>query len=50
MMRRAMAVLVLVVAAYLVFHFVIGLVITVLTIIAVVAVIAAVIWAVNQLA
>ena len=45
-----MAALVLVVAAYLVFHFVIGLVITVLTIVAVVAVIAAVIWAVNQLA
>ncbi|MDE3129658.1 MAG: hypothetical protein KGL16_00760 [Acidobacteriota bacterium] len=48
--RRAAAVLVLVVAAYLVFHFVVGLVITILTIVAVIAVIAAVLWAINQLA
>jgi uncharacterized membrane protein YccC len=48
-MRRAAAALVLVVAGVLVFHFVVGLVITVFWIVAVIAVIAAVLWAANQL-
>jgi hypothetical protein len=48
-MRRAVASLVLVAVAVLVFHLVAGLIVTVFWIVAVIAVIAAVVWAVNEL-
>jgi hypothetical protein len=48
-LRRAVAGLVLVAVAVLVFHAVAGLVIAVFWIVAVIAVIAAVLWAINEL-
>jgi len=48
-MRKAVAALVLVAAAVLVFHFIWGLVVTVFFIVAVIAVIAAVVWAAREL-
>jgi hypothetical protein len=48
-MRKAVAGLVLVAVGVLVFHFVIGLIVTVFYIVAIVAVIAAVLWAANAL-
>lgn len=48
-LRRAVAALVLVAVAVLVFHIIAGLVVAVFWIVAVIAVIAAVIWAVNEL-
>jgi len=48
-MRRAVAALVLVAVAVLVFHIIAGLVVAVFWIVAVIAVIAAVIWAVREL-
>jgi hypothetical protein len=48
-LRRAVAALVLVAVAVLVFHFIVSLVMTVFWIVAIVAVIAAVIWAAKEL-
>ncbi len=48
-LRRAVAVLILVAAAVLVFHFIAGLVVAVFWIVAVIAVIAAVVWAAREL-
>lgn len=48
-MRRAVAGLVLVAAAVLVFHIIAGLVVAVFWIVAVIAVIAAVVWAAREL-
>jgi hypothetical protein len=48
-MRRAVAGLILVAVAVLVFHLVAGLIVTVFWIVAVIAVIAAVVWAVREL-
>jgi hypothetical protein len=48
-MRRAVATLILVAVAVLVFHIVAGLIVTVFWIVAVIAVIAAVVWAAREL-
>lgn len=48
-MRRAVAALVLVAVAVLVFHIIAGLIVTVFWIVAVIAVIAAVVWAAREL-
>jgi hypothetical protein len=48
-LRRAVAVLVLLAVGVLVFHIVAGLVVAVFWIVAVIAIIAAVIWAANEL-
>jgi hypothetical protein len=48
-MRRAVAALILVAVAVLVFHIIAGLVVTVFWIVAVIAVIAAVVWAAKEL-
>jgi predicted anti-sigma-YlaC factor YlaD len=48
-MRRAVAALILVAVAVLVFHIVAGLIVTVFWIVAVIAVIAAVVWAAREL-
>ena len=48
-LRRAVAALVLVAVAVLVFHFVVGLIVAVFWIVAVIAVIAAVVWALREL-
>jgi hypothetical protein len=48
-MKKAVAGLVLVAVGVLVFHFVVGLIVTVFYIVAIVAVIAAVLWAANAL-
>ncbi len=48
-MRRAVAGLILVAAAVLVFHIIAGLVVAVFWIVAVIAVIAAVVWAAREL-
>ncbi|MCL2418888.1 MAG: hypothetical protein FWD04_06320 [Conexibacteraceae bacterium] len=47
--RKAVAVLIVIGAAYLVFHVIAGLVMAVFWIVAVIAVIGAVIWAANEL-
>lgn len=48
-MRRAVAGLILVAAAVLVFHFIVGLIVAVFWIVAVIAVIVAVVWAAREL-
>jgi hypothetical protein len=48
-MRRAVAALILVAVAVLVFHIIAGLIVTVFWIVAVIAVIAAVVWAAREL-
>ena len=49
LVRRAVAGLVLIGAAYLVVHVVIGVVLTIITIVAVLAVVVAVLWALNTI-